>query len=107
MRQYQAIAWVGHIDIDLFPSQAQAECWHLSEGWYSEYLSIIFFQGYFLEVCNTTEILHSQEGKSGSRDHGRAKKMILTMHSSAGISGFKICPLSTSKSPNHGKWRIV
>lgn len=37
----------------------------------------------------------------------KAKKIILTMQFSAGTSGFKICPLSTSKTPNYGKSRIL
>lgn len=107
MRQYQALAWIGHTGTDLSPSQGSGR--NLAAIWklifkIHEYYAL---SGLFLKGHNATEILPSQEGKGGSRDHERAKKIILTMQFSAGTSGFKICPLSTSKTPNYGKSRIL
>lgn len=62
--------------------------------------------GLFLKGCILQRPCTARRGRVGA-DHGRAKKMILTMHLSDGSSGFKIYPLSTSRTPNDGKSRIL
>lgn len=71
MRQYQAIAWIGHINTDLSPSPGSGR--KLTAVWRLVFkiLEYYLLSGLFLKGHNPTEILHSQEGAETMKEPRR------------------------------------